>query len=504
MRKVMPNQLSIGETDISQIEFDLRCRDEIPKILKGLQYIYCTTEIRKPVFKALQKLVPKDISAEKGRSGLDLWKIFVLGTLRLCCSWDFDKLHDCANNHRTLRQMLLHGLIDDGKRYPLQTIKDNVALFTPEILDEINQIVVRAGHQVVGKKLTENIQGKCDSFVVQTNVHYPTDINLLLDAMRKVIRLTAQLCDVAGLSDWRQSEYNYRKIKQLYRKAQRLKHSTSKDKEKQAKRERLIAEAHQTYIDASLSSIEKAESTLEKFDSEDLKQAPKIQEVERYIKHARRQIDQIQRRVIQDETIPHEEKVLSLFQEHTEWISKGKAGVPQELGLRVCVVNDNYGFILHHQVMEKLTDDKVTVSIVEATQARFPELNGCSFDKGFYTPDNKKKLTKLLEKVVLPKKGKLSAADKEHEHSEYFIRTRQKHSAIESAINALEHSGLSRCPDHGIDGFKRYVALAVVARNLQTLGHLLQEKQRKRQVRLEKYRATWQQNQANPAVAAQR
>ena len=58
--------------------------------------------------------------------------------------------------------------------------------------------------------------------------------------------------------------------------------------------------------------------------------------------------------VLAGETIPHEEKVFSVFEEHTEWISKGKAGVPVELGLRVCVLEDQHGFILHHRVMEAM------------------------------------------------------------------------------------------------------------------------------------------------------
>ena len=77
--------------------------------------------------------------------------------------------------------------------------------------------------------------------------------------------------------------------------------------------------------------------------------------MQRFIDHGWRQIDQIRRRVIEDERIPHEEKVFSVFEEHTEWVSKGKAGVPVELGLRVCVLEDQFGFILHHRVMEQQT-----------------------------------------------------------------------------------------------------------------------------------------------------
>jgi len=196
-----------------------------------------------------------------------------------------------------------------------------------------------------------------------------------------------------------------------------------------------------------------------------------------YLAHAQRQIDPIRRRVLQGETIPHGEKVFSIFQPHTEWISKGKAGVPVELGLRVAIVEDPHRFILHHQVMEKTTDDKIAVTLVEHTQTRFPALTAMSFDKGFHSPANQADLRQRLETVVLPKKGRLSEADKARESDPEFVRLRRQHSAVESAINALGVHGLDKCPDHGIDGFKRYVALAVVARNIQRLGAVLRQQE---------------------------
>ena len=83
----------------------------------------------------------------------------------------------------------------------------------------------------------------------------------------------------------------------------------------------------------------------------------------------------------------------------------------------------------------------------------------------------------MLDKVYLPRKGRLSAINKEIEQSEEFKCARRKHSAVESSIGALVNHGLDRCPDHGIHGFKRYVALAVVARNIQIIGNLLQQKE---------------------------
>jgi len=98
-------------------------------------------------------------------------------------------------------------------------------------------------------------------------------------------------------------------------------------------------------------------------------------------------------------------------------------------------------------------------------------------DKGFHSQDNQTKLKALAEIVVLPKKGKLSAVERARESDPEFVRLRHQHSAVESAINALEQHGLDVCPDHGIVGFKRYVALAVVARNVQRLGALLRQQE---------------------------
>ena len=485
MRKVIDLQMEFWRKDLADIEFDLDCRDEIPKLLMGLQYIYRTPQIREKVFGVLKQIVPRK-SHETGRPGMDLWKILVLGTVRLNCNWDYDKVHDMANNHDKIRRMLGHREKDFDSTYALQTIRDNVSLLTPEILDEINQIVVQAGHRLVMKKTDEVLKGSCDSFVVETDVHYPTDTNLLFDAIRKMISLIAIICSEIGISEWRQSHHHILKVKRILRKIQRLNRSTSKDEDKRAKRDQFIMNTHQNYIDVCQGFVLRAKKTiriLRELGILSISQDFRLSTIEEYIRHAERQIDQIRRRIVLDEKIPHEEKVFSIFEPHTEWISKGKAGVPQELGLEVCVLKDQYGFILHHLVMEQQTDDKVAVTIAQGAKDRFDNLAGCSFDKGFHSPDNRRELAKILDYVILPKKGRLSEAEKKIEQSEEFVEARRKHSAIESSINALENHGLDRCLDHGLHGFKRYVALSVLARNIQILGHLIQQKESKRQKR---------------------
>jgi len=306
-------------------------------------------------------------------------------------------------------------------------------------------------------------------------VHYPTDINLLFDAMRKVITLVARVCEELGLSGWRQSKHNTKKLKKLYRHAQQLKRSRAGTAEGGQEKERRIQEAHRLYTDEAEGYVKKAQATIAGLKGivVNMRWPASIYEIENYLRHAERQIDQIRRRVLKGQTIPHEEKVFSVFEPHTEWISKGKAGVQQELGLKVCIVEDQYGFVLNHMVMKKLTDEKVAVPIVEETKRRYPTLAGCSFDKNFWSPENKRRLSTILESVVLPRKGKLNEEQRIEESRQEFVAARQQHPAVESGIQALENHGLDRCPDSGLQGFERYVALAVVGRNIQVLGTIL-------------------------------
>lgn len=495
MRKIIEEQMKLGEVGISMIQFDLQSRDEIPKLLRGLQYIYSYPDLRSVVFAILEDLTPPHVDPNTGRRGMDYWQILVLGTLRLACNFDYDKLKELADQHRTLGLMMGHSVVDEDQIYPLQTIKDNVSLLTPVVLDRINHCVVEYGHRLLDKSDSACFHARCDSFVVETNVHYPTDINLLLDAMRKVITLLSTVCAKEGVSDWRQSEHNKRQIKKSYRKAQTLKRSTSKNPNKQAQKVQAIQDAHLAYLELASSFLKKAETTLVKLRARhSLGIIGTLFQIENYIGHAQRQIDQIHRRVIKGEPIAHDEKVFSIFEEHTEWISKGKAGVSQELGLKVCIVEDQYRFILHHRVLRHQTDDAIAVQIIKEATSFFPNLIGCSFDKGFYSPDNVKKLSTLLARTVLPKKGKPTQQQKEQERTAEFIKARHQHSAVESAINALENHGLDRCPDKGLPAFERYISLAVLSRNIQILGHILQQKELRRERRKQKYRQTRENN----------
>lgn len=470
MRKIIDTQIKMGEIDIPDIKIELDNRDEIPQTLRGLQYIYCNHEIRQKVFDILWDIIPDNIDYNNGREGMNLWKILVLGVIRLSCNCDYDKLQELANNHFTLRLFLGHSIFDFDFNYHRQTLNDNLRLFTPAVLQRINEVVVNGGVEFL-KKQAENVSlddARCDSFVVETDVHFPTDINLLWDALRKTIELCSKVAEKISLSGWRQAKYLCRKFKKQFRKVQ-------KEREKDKTSAATMSATH-AYITDAIDLFGRAQDTVDQIGTNEfgLGIGSRIQY---FIDNGKTQIDQIERRCFQDEKIPHSEKIFSLFESHTEWISKGKAGVPQELGLRVCIMESSTKFILHYKVMENETDVEVAQEMVEETRKLYPNIKSVSFDKGFHSPANQEALGKMLDHCVLPRKGKLTEEQREIEGSEDFKKRRYKHAAVESAINGLEHNGLDKCLDHSLEGFKSYVGLAVLSRNIQLLGMFIRREE---------------------------
>ena len=135
---------------------------------------------------------------------------------------------------------------------------------------------------------------------------------------------------------------------------------------------------------------------------------------------------------------------------------------------------------------EKESDSQVVLPIVDRVLSKY-KINSWSFDRGYYSKDNKLQLETKIEQVIMPKKGKRTIEETQEEQASAFKKLRNKHSAVESNINELEHSGLDRCPDKGYHGFTRYIGIGVVAYNLQKIGKQLikqeLEKQRKNKQR---------------------
>jgi hypothetical protein len=188
-------------------------------------------------------------------------------------------------------------------------------------------------------------------------------------------------------------------------------------------------------------------------------------------------IDLVHRRLVNGETIPHEEKIFSVFEPWVEWICKGKAHKPVELGKLTCIASDQWHFILDWWVADHQTDSQMLLPVIDRIRQYYEKLSGISSDKGFFSKIDVEIIELFNIKAFIPKKGKRSLSDLQRESAPEFIKAKRAHSAVESNINELEHRGLDRCPDKGIRGMHRYVGLAVIAYNLRRMGKILQQKE---------------------------
>lgn len=291
------------------------------------------------------------------------------------------------------------------------------------------------------------------------------------DSIRKSLSLAGRLLRGRGdIEGWRKMGYWKKKAKNSYEAVRRNSQRGGKYRDPKLKA------AVRQYVKIAKEIGEKLHS-LEQIVDIVFKEKMKRMEIEYYIKMVYKHIDLLERRILKSEKIPHAEKVFSIFEPYTEWISKGKANRAVELGVKVCIASDNYGYILKHEVMEKQEDVTVIVPITKWLLKKY-KIRSLSCDKGFWSLDNYTALEKLVQVLVMPKKGKCNQAQREREHTEEFIRLRKRHSAVESNINALEHHGGSRCPDRGVTNFRNYVALSVLSYNLHLLGNSLLEQDR--------------------------
>ena len=199
-------------------------------------------------------------------------------------------------------------------------------------------------------------------------------------------------------------------------------------------------------------------------------------ELETFVQRTRQVINLARRRVLEGETIPHHEKLFSIFETHTQLYKRGKAGEPIQFGRLTLVYEDGAGFITHCYVLPRDQGDRdVVVEQTRVVQRHHQgKIRRASFDRGFHSPEIRKALAEIVAHPCVPMPGTKQAAEQERTASVEFRNARQSHPGIESAIGASQSgNGLWRCRDRSEKGFERYIGLGVLGRNLHVLGKLL-------------------------------
>lgn len=495
MRKRFEEQKSIFTYDIGDAVIPTRSRDATPALFAALKVLWLRTEDRKCVLDLLEESLPS--KRPTGPKGLDLWQILVLGLCRLCLNISYDRLQYMASHDILLRHLLgIRDLDNKGAiKWEYQRIYDNVTLLKDDVLVQINAVVVKMGHDVFKKKGGAALDLKTDSYPVQTNVHFPTDYILLWDSTRKsldmVLKILTKYPDIKG---WRKFKDWYRGIKNLSRALGQACRGGGKNKEQR------VQKATIAYLNKCKKLYKKLTIECKNMPVNGLMDIDLQDSLKEFISLMAKHIALVDRRLLQGEKIPHEEKLFSIFEQYTEWLSKGKWS--PELGKNLTITSDQFGLIVDYQIMESESDSQIVIPLADRILSNY-KVGSWSFDKGYWHKDNKAYLMDKIDHPIMPKKGKRNKEELEYETSKAFKKLRNKHSAVESNINELEHRGLDRCPDRSYAHFKRYIGLGVLAYNFHRIGkelmRLEREKIKKERIRIEKRREKLKDRRAKAA-----
>ena len=292
----------------------------------------------------------------------------------------------------------------------------------------------------------------------------------MYDSLRKGIETVGHLCKQdKTIKGWRKHKSIISDIKSLFRVASHKVFKGRNETEKIQSVKDYLGRAR--FINKRLMAVKSADGSI-----------TTLMALQQYIDYITKFINQVERRLLKGEVIPADEKIFSIFEPHTEWISKGKLNKKVELGHLVLITTDQHSFIVDYKVMEKQKDAQQVNDLANRIKTKFcnAAISSHSFDKGFWSKENLAILEQQeIATAVLPKCGRHTKEDKERESEPGYKLLRRKHSAVESNINMLEHHGLNRCPDKGLKQYKNYVGLSVLAYNLHQLGNKIIAKQRK-------------------------
>jgi IS5 family transposase len=464
---------------ISEVKLNLNCRDEIIPILRALQHLYGNPQRRGELLRLVGQDINQDTSRKRGRRGLNYWEIAVLAAARLGCNLDYDKLQDLAENHRSLRHMMGIGDWQEEVDFDWRRIEANLIKLRPETLKKITDLVVKAGHALVPQAIAA-VRG--DTFVVETNIHYPTESTLIGDGLRKILPLAAELAADHRVTGWRQHEH-------LLRKARQLAHAIGRASRAKGRGADRLKPGYQQLLALAEEVLTRARRLLQDLAFAVDKPALSATELKKAVAPAQREnlllhyvsltakvCRNARRRVLRGETLANDEKIFSIFEPHTELIKRGKQPVPIQYGHNVLVIEDAAGFVVAYRVVDNgVLDQDLVVPVMRPLQERMGgKIKSASFDRAFHTPENQRELAEIVRTPCIASKGQAKGQQQQKEGTVAFRKARQNHPGVESGIGALQSgNGLKRCRDKGKRGFERYVALGILGRNLQTLGKLL-------------------------------
>ena len=338
-----------------------------------------------------------------------------------------------------------------------------------ETLEKFNARVAELAAQ---HKITKGKKLRTDGTVVESNIHPPSDSRQLADSVRVLERTVQRARKISQGTRAVVKETGTQRT----RKARDLARSIGENaKKKVATAKETGRQLYRALIEQTEKIVSKARQVLPQlYKLGDTYAQRLVSTFENFIPLAEQVIDQTQRRVFQNEQVPAQEKIVSIFEPHTDIICRGKETKPVEYGHKIWLDEVDGGIVSHYRILDGNPPDALQWQpSLKAHQKLFRHPpRQASADRGVYSPDNEQLAQKMgVQRVILPKPGYKSRQRKTLESRKWFVNGRKWHAGVEGRISVLKRAhGLERCLDHGENGFHRWVGWGIIAGNLAVMG----------------------------------
>ena len=342
-------------------------------------------------------------------------------------------------------------------------------LIQAETLEKFN---ARITELAVKSKVTSGKKLRTDGTVIESDIHAPSDSRQLADSVRVLARTIGRARQILqsakeNVAD-RVVDFTVA-AKRAARKIGEILRKRTDEAKEAGKRQ------YQALLDMTEKTIQQAAQINQQLGQQVGKAAQRLKRtLATFMPLAEKVVDQTRRRILKDEEVPSQEKVLSIFEAHTDIICRGKESCPVEYGHKVWLDEVDGGIVTHFRILEGNPSDETQwePSLKAHAESFGQPPDQASADRGLYSASNEKIAKELgVPHVVLPKRGYKSEQRQEHESQAWFVEGRKWHAGVEGRISVLKRAhGLGRCLNHGLAGFECWIGWGVIAANLAVMG----------------------------------
>jgi transposase, IS5 family len=406
-------------------------------------------------------------SRVRGRRGTPAEVVLRLMILKHVRDWSFEALEREVRANLVYRRFTRIG----GEKVPDEkTLARVMRALGPEVVEEINRRLVQMAQQqrvVKGRKM------RLDTTVVETNIHYPTDSSLLGDRARVLTRTMKKI--EGGVEGWKRRVRN--RMRSVKKKVMAI---ALASRQKGLAGEERRRQEYRKLLRVTRQIVHQAERVQQEVKASPRRPRAALKPLAEKLQVMTERVQQLMRQTkarVMEGVTQSQEKIVSVFEPHTEIIRKGKANKPTEFGKLVKVQEAEHQIITHYEVYaERPSDGEVLVGAVQEQEERLgrtPEL--VAADAAFYTRENEEAVQALgVKRVSIPNRRTRSEERRRYEKRRWFRKGQKWRTGCEGRISVLKRRhGLNRCRYRGFAGMQRWVGLGVIADNLINIGRRL-------------------------------